>query len=343
MKFHLQTTGIGSLPHHNVDAALEHVCQVDIPYLPQIPIRNPREYMVGQALDGLPGLTNDPSGGTSLDMSVWSTHAAEFGARLETAFRNSKQPDAFRDFEPESSSWAAWNPFLWEMSERKAPVVKIQMAGPLTCQWTLRDQDGKPIPNDVGSQIFQLVLARATAMIRRCRSEGHEVVFFIDEPALYLLDLKSPTHVSGLQELKLSLQALKKEGATTGLHCCSNTHWAPVLTLGADFLSFDALLSLPAILECTRDLETFWAAGGRFALGLVPTNPKSQDMSVDLVWEKFRSLVPASLWPRVLQEALLTPACGMALHTPASAEDLLTRLKALQERARAASPSGARS
>lgn len=35
-----QTTAIGSLPHHNVDAALAFSFQLGIPFLPQIPIRN---------------------------------------------------------------------------------------------------------------------------------------------------------------------------------------------------------------------------------------------------------------------------------------------------------------
>ncbi len=50
------TTGIGSLPHHNIDAALAFSFQATIPFLPQIPIRNPWEYMIAQALEGVPGL-----------------------------------------------------------------------------------------------------------------------------------------------------------------------------------------------------------------------------------------------------------------------------------------------
>jgi hypothetical protein len=50
------TTGIGSLPHHNIDAALSFSFKTGIPFLPQIPIRNPWEYMIAQALENLPGL-----------------------------------------------------------------------------------------------------------------------------------------------------------------------------------------------------------------------------------------------------------------------------------------------
>src|SRR5436190_470200 len=80
------TTGIGSLPHHNVDAAIEFSFQMGIPFLPQIPISNPREFMIAQALDGLPGLTIEKDGSAVLDVTRWASQSKKFDDKLRDAF-----------------------------------------------------------------------------------------------------------------------------------------------------------------------------------------------------------------------------------------------------------------
>ena len=72
------TTGIGSLPHHNADAALEHSFRMGIPFLPQIPIRNPWEFMIAQTLEGLPGLQADADGSVTLNTDIWLSRASAF-------------------------------------------------------------------------------------------------------------------------------------------------------------------------------------------------------------------------------------------------------------------------
>src|SRR4051812_41571970 len=88
------TTAIGSLPHHNIDAALEFSFQTDIPFLPQIPIRNPWEFMIAQALEGMPGLAIDEDGTCRLDLDVWTGRCHAFNERLLTAFSQASHPDA---------------------------------------------------------------------------------------------------------------------------------------------------------------------------------------------------------------------------------------------------------
>ena len=69
-----QTTAIGSLPHHNADAALEYSFRHGIPFLPQMPVRNPWEYMIPQALEGLPGLEVSREGASYLVLSFSSIY-----------------------------------------------------------------------------------------------------------------------------------------------------------------------------------------------------------------------------------------------------------------------------
>src|SRR4029077_10213259 len=117
-------------------------------------------------------------------------------------------------FEPRPSVSSTWQPFLWELSERRAPMAKVQIAGPLTTQWSLRFTTGE-VPAgtraDVGAAIFKLVLARSLAMVRKLRANGIQPVVYIDEPGLYGLSPKTNArHASGLEELRLLILTLRK-------------------------------------------------------------------------------------------------------------------------------------
>ena len=107
----LRTTGIGSLPHHNVDTALEFSFKMGIPFLPQIPIRNPWEFMIAQAIEGLPGLQLEDEGVVSLNVDVWKSQSHFLTQRLNKAFRE----ENFEGFEPSAATSSCWQPFLWEL------------------------------------------------------------------------------------------------------------------------------------------------------------------------------------------------------------------------------------
>src|SRR5207248_1498224 len=82
------------------------------PAAPQLPRRDPAEYMVAQALDGLPGLHAEPDGTATLDAAEWTRGAATFDARLE---RTLEKGEGRESFLPTAASWQALRPFLWEV------------------------------------------------------------------------------------------------------------------------------------------------------------------------------------------------------------------------------------
>lgn len=332
------TTGIGSLPHHNIDSALAFSFRHDVPYLPQIPIRNPWEFMIAQALEGMPGLEASPDGAAVLDVDVWVGRSRAFNERLLEAFAHAAKPEAFAGFEPSAAASSSWQPFLWELEERGIRVAKIQLAGPLTAQWVLRLKDGGPATSypEISVQIFRLILARALAMTRRLRADGIQPVLFLDEPGLYGFSPTNARHVMGISELKLVVQALAKEGVQVGLHCCSNTDWDAVLQLGLQILSIDVELSLDRLLDSPL-AEKFLEDGGRLSLGVVPTSGTAAKIAqaarepAELcarllgIFTKHYPDKP-ELVRRALGSALVTPACGLALHTPEDAEIVLSAL-----------------
>src|SRR3954464_3547900 len=99
LKLRPTTTCIGSLPHHNVDAALEISFRTGIPFLPQIPLRNPWEYMLPQALEGLPGLLVAPDGTVSMNAGIWKSRKAEFDSQIKHAVSLGSELESL-DFAP---------------------------------------------------------------------------------------------------------------------------------------------------------------------------------------------------------------------------------------------------
>jgi hypothetical protein len=337
------TTGIGSLPHHNVDSAITYSFSHSIPFLPQIPIRNAKEYMLSQSLDGLPGLKVQDGGSIVLDLPIWTSGYHALKVKLQKAFEKSlDHQDSFEEFEPNSIAFSTWKPFLFELSERAeaghAMMAKIQLAGPLTCQWALSLSDGTKVENmpDLGLQIFELILAKAIAMSRKLLKRGISPLFYLDEPALYVLSLDNPLHRVALTELRLFIQSLRKEGVLVGLHCCSNMQWQTILGLGLNVISLDTHLSLVDFLKCTIEVSSFLERGGRISFGIIPTgltkdqtgNIKSSELKAELktqIESTWRG--NPDLMARAVKQGIYTAACGLALETPDSAEEILGRLK----------------
>jgi methionine synthase II (cobalamin-independent) len=327
-----QTTAIGSLPHHNIDAALQVAFSTSIPFLPQIPIRNPWEYMLAQALEGLPGLQAENDGTATLNLGVWESRSAKLDRELNEAFAHAdSDPGAFEAFEPSAAISSSWQPFIWELEERGIEKAKIQIAGPLTSQWSVKTKEGQTLDRNPGvaMQIYRLVLARALSMTRRLQASGIAPLLYIDEPGLYGLMASSTKFSLGIQELKLMVQTLKKERVEVGIHCCSNTDWDAVLSLGVNAISLDTSLSLRNFLTPARlpAIEDFISSGGRLSLGVIPTARSSvlQSLEAESIFSEllsaFQNAGAKPGWVRqVLAQAIFTPACGLALHSVSDAD-----------------------
>ncbi len=231
---------------------------------------------------------------------------------------------------PAPEAFSAWQPFLEELRVRRSSLAKIQLVGPLTASRVARLSDGRPLQADmpIANQVFQLLVARALAMIRAVQDCGARPIFFFDEPGLTGLSLGTARNLMGLQELRTSVTALRKAGALVGLHCCGEAQWERLLPLGFNFLSIDVAISLPSLLRRSEELKAFVGAGGRLALGILPTGgdamlPRAAELAEGLLRSFAGQL-------GLLRTALLTPACGLALRTPAEAEAALVALPEVQ-------------
>lgn len=327
----LATTAIGSLPHTQLEMAMQLAFSVEIPYLPTLPRKEPAEFMIPQAIEGLPGASFDQEGEARIVRSRWQLESKAFGLKLERALETM----ALEEFEPSATFAGAWKPFLWEIEHRGSAFAKAQITGPVTARWVLRLDDGSPLSSvpELERQLFRLQLARGLAMVRAIRERGARPILFLDEPGLYALDPRDPSSMLVLQELKILVLALQKEGALVGIHCCSNTDWTRVLGLGLDIVSLDARLSLGAVLANAEVFSRYLDAGGLIALGVIPTNVASHyevEGLVDAALAMMRSHGDSQLVGRILSQSLLTPACGLAMRTVPDTEEVFADLRHAQ-------------
>jgi hypothetical protein len=320
-------TGIGSLPHTQMELALQMALSVDVPYLPQLPAENPSELMVPAALEGLPGLHAGEDGACTVDLGGWEAGRGELESRIDAAVRSGEASS----FLPGVNAARALRPFLWEVRERKLAFAKAQLAGPATVRWSSRLSSGAPLSEHPGmdAQVFRLLLVRSLALVQALRAAGATAIFYLDEPGLYALDTTDPTHLAVLSELRLMVSALRREGALVGLHCCGNTRWSALLDLGVDLLSFDVRLSLDAVLDEPRAVARFLDRGGAFSLGLVPTDLGQEadpDELARAVETSFAAALPDR--PEALRHFVATPACGLAMRSVLEAERIFEQLRA---------------
>lgn len=314
----LSTSGIGSLPHTEPGPALELALRVDLPYLPQLPRRAATEYMIPQALEGLPGLRVAANGAASVERAAWKRDAQAFEERLERALDSGE----LSGFEPSPDSCCAWRPFLLEIGRRGLGFAKVQLAGPLAARWGVGLDDPR-----LARQIARLVLARARAMARAVAACGARPILFLDEPVLGLLaPERELVHGQLLEELRELVLALKREGALVGLHCCADADWRLAVGLGLDLLSFDQALSFESLLARPGLLQELAASGTALALGIVPTAAGQRYDLSSLVARAAGALELPGAPPALL----LTPACGLGMREVAEAERVFGELREAQ-------------
>ncbi len=332
----LRTTGIGSLPFTDIDRALDSSFRLDVPYLPQLPSRDPREFMLAQTLEGMPGIVTEEQGAILFDPDAWKKGRA----RWDDALYEATQNDHVRPFLPTPDFVSSWRPFLARVEREKRPLAKVQLAGPMTLEWTLRSADGQLPPAGALEHMSRTILARSLAMVDAVKEAGADPIIFLDEPGLYAFSRSQPHHIVMLQQLRINVMALKKRGARVGLHCCSDADWGALIGLGADFVAIDVGLSLPSLLKAGEALVTWVAMGGRLGLGIIPTAQRDAPIASaeELVAQlgqqmsKLEQYFPtrASIFENILHRSLLTPACGLAFMTEDEADEAVAQLLRFQ-------------
>jgi methionine synthase II (cobalamin-independent) len=328
-------TAIGSFPHKDAGAACDLILRTipEIPVWPQLPAVDFREGMEIQYSEGLPCVVIDSasqrmyfdtSGDPSTDLAAFYEHyLAEdteyFGISREFA-------RGIYEMEKRLSDGGAAHPRYF----------KNHVTGPVTLGLSRTDENKRAIYyNDVFRDVIVKGMEmKARWLLRKFASLGCPQICFIDEPILSAFG--SSTYVSldrsdVVRCLADVVQAIHKENALAGTHCCGNTEWTMLVDAGVDIISFDAYQYGETIGYYPEEIESFLKRGGVLAWGIVPSTGAIDDETSESLVEKLDQRVGMlsdkgidrdTLWER----CLITPSCGTGSIAQASAEKVLGTL-----------------
>ena len=293
-------TGIGSLPHRDPVIASEFVLRrlPELPAVPQLPGRDPREGMLAQWLVALPEVEVAADGRIGL---LGSSDAA---------------PECVFDEEHHAGVLA----FVEVASQQeRVPVrVKAQVTGPLTLGTALHAA-GMP-----AARAFRRAAEAARAwsaaveQLIATRLPDTGLVLFLDEPALvsWSCDAALIDREAAIDVLSGALAAVD---SVTGVHVCSGGDVALALEAGPMVLGLEVHHDL---VRHAVALSRFLDGDGWIGWGAVPTD-RPVGESADPHW---RAL--AALWCELARRGcdpiplrtrgVITPACGLGeivMHT----------------------------
>lgn len=297
-------TGIGSLPFTDPVAAAELVLRVhpDLPAIPQL--ATPAEGVVTQWAAALPEVSVAPDGTLSVDPT-------RVGEEIVTEFTTAHH--------------AGLLGFLDAAATHVEPIrhVKAQVVGPLTLGVALVDA-GLPL-GVAFDRARDAVVAWLGALeqLLAVRLRGARPLVFLDEPALVLWR-RGDAPIEREEATDLLSGALAAVAVETGVHVCGDGDVRLAFEAGATVLGMpvsDALVG--DVGSLVRHLD----ADGWVAWGAVPTDRPIGE-SADPLWRRL-----VTLWceltrrgcepVRLRNQAIITPACGLATHGPSQAEHAL--------------------
>lgn len=317
-------SGIGSLPHRHIDAAvsLALTASPDLPAAPSLPRRDRREGMIAQAAWGLRGIDVGDDGRLAV---VGDTDPGD--PFVDTPDGSAAGIDG--------PGFAGLRAFLDAVRHRTAPI-KLQVTGPVTLGLALLDA-GVPAERAFATA-GAAVRARTIALLDTATHAAPlaSKVVFVDEPGLVALsDPSFPLPADEAIDLVSAALAAVEPYAVTGLHCCGDTDWRLALAAGPQIVSMP---TDSAIVDHAGALGVHLDRGGWIAWGAVPTN-RPIGGEPTMLW---RTL--SDTWCQLVQrgcdalrlrdQALVTPECGLALHDPVQAELILGLTAELAERVR---------
>jgi methionine synthase II (cobalamin-independent) len=308
-------TGIGSLPHRELGAAVEFVLRTapQLPYVPTLPRRHPAEGMLAQLAVGVPGVGIDETGGLVIRPGA---------VQLDTVTADLDHP-----------AYGGLQAFLAEARGRRGEV-KWQITGPLTFGVALVAGGVEAeLAFEVAGQAVAAHGAAIAAALRDAMPDCAQTVF-LDEPSFAsVMEPDFPLAPDIAIDLVSGSLAQLQSSATVGVHCCGAGDWAAILATGPAVLSLPVQ---PGLARVSGYLSSFLEGGGRIAWGVVPTD-SPVGVSPDRYWENL-----VKLWCELVQagcdavalrtQALVTPACGLALHDEAQAERIAELVQRVADR-----------
>jgi len=338
-------TGIGSMPFdnadHAVDISLQHMSEC--PIWPQLPKFGFHEQMEIQYSEGMPCTVIDneknrmyfDTGGD------YSEAFAEFYEKYLSATEGGGDCAAMAISPSFSKGINAFESRL-KQTDSTLPFIKVQVIGPCSFALTIVDENKRAIfyNEEFRDMIVKAIVMKARWQIQKFKPFSTQgCICFIDEPILSAFG--SSTYVSVTREdivalLSEVIEAIRMDGGISGIHCCGNTEWSIPVDAGVDIINFDAFDFGETIAMYADAVKKHLARGGLLAWGIIPTNIKIREHSVESLCAKLE-LVMDNLSSKgidkkvICEQAIITPSCGTGSMECADAEKVFSMLSAVSE------------
>jgi hypothetical protein len=309
-------TAVGSLPHRDADEAARFSLTrlPDLPVLPTLPRRSASEGMIAQAIVGIQGVSMGPYGSLAID-----------ARRVD--------PEAPVTTNLDLDAFVGFSAFLRAAEGRTAPI-KWQFTGPVTLALALMRAGLSP----------ELALPVAVRAVRGHITTIHEAVAAALPGAQQLVMLDEPSFPDVMEQdhplsLDLAIDAVSgalaaiETTAVTGIHCCGAADWPSLIAAGPQVISMPVRGDL---VKVSGYLARFLGEGGWIAWGAVPTDgpiPHTAERPWRALSKLWCELVNGGCDPIVLRtHSLVTPGCGLGLHSDAVAARVFRILEQVSHR-----------
>ncbi len=314
----LRITGIGSLPFLDENKACDLILNYcpDIPYVPQLIKRDPRENMFLQFAENLPCVIEDYK-----KKQVFYDETKDREKSI-AEFYDYVSYNCYDHFKISPEYIKGFYPLLEKCKDKDNPFVKVQVTGPVTYLISLTKKDKQSmIFDEEFTEAITLGLAmKGLWQVQEIKKIGKIPVLFFDEPSLWGLGSAylavSDERVSFLINSFIDFIREREDNLIIGLHCCGNTNWRIILELGIDILSFDSYSFGGKLALYPEEVKKFLKRGSFLSFGLVPTAEYKEGISEEELYDKFFSVLgkfgkEGIRKEDILKNIIFTPACGM--------------------------------
>ena len=312
-------TAIGSFPHTDPKAACDLILRNlrEIPTWPQLPGIDFRESMEIQYSEGLPCAVLDEA-----NRRMYFNTGGDTSGALAQFYENylAENLEYFKISPDFGRGIYEMEARLRASGQAQPMYFKSHVTGPVTLGLGRVDENKRAIYyNDV----FRDVIVKGSTMkarwlLGRFKSLGVPQICFVDEPILSAFG--SSTYVSVERSevvacLAEVVDAIHREDALAGTHCCGNTEWTILMDAGVDIISFDAYQFGETIGYYPDRVNAFLTGGGVLAWGIIPSSDAIARETAHSLLDRLKALVK-NLAAKGIDEALvwrkclLTPSCG---------------------------------
>lgn len=312
-------TGIGSFPHRDAGAACDVILSTipEIPVWPQLSKIDYRESMEIQFSEGFPCVVFDETK-HRIYFDTGGVHTHDLGKFYENYVEENL--DYFKISREFGRGIYEMEKKLSETTLSTIKYFKTQVTGPITFGLSIVDENKRAI---YYNEVFRDVVVKGITMkarwlLKKFNSLGLNQICFIDEPILSAFG--SSTYVSVQRAdvvgyLGEMIEAIHKDGALAGIHCCGNTEWTILIDAGVDIISFDAYEFGETIGYYPKQIKEFLENKGAIAWGIVPTseriNQETPESLVKQLENKIENLANKGIEKELIwEQCLITPSCG---------------------------------